>query len=166
MIAARVVTQDLPVDGRFGWRSTMVLQSLLASEGFPPGPIDGRFGRQTKKAVQDFLTARGYDVGPTGGWCGWPRQTVKALQSWAKDQGANPGPIDGWWGARTTCALQIALNTVRANGMGAKDVVKSIGEVSDDGTKAPLAAAGVPLLVGVEAPESVAIKSAFGVTAP
>jgi len=111
--AATLLANDLPVDGSFGFRTTMAIQSLLVKEGFPTGPIDGRFGSKTRKALQAFLTANGYDVGPTNGWFSWTRQTVRALQMWAKDVGADPGPIDGYWGRRTTCALQMALNLIK-----------------------------------------------------
>jgi len=138
--------KEIAIDACFGWHSTLVLQSYIAKEGFSPGPVDGRFGRRTKKALQGFLSAQGYDVGKTDGWCGWPRQSVKALQSWARDQGANPGPIDGHWGRRTSCSLQIALNTVRANKKQSSTSAEGKAAADASLAKEGLVAAGVPLL--------------------
>jgi peptidoglycan hydrolase-like protein with peptidoglycan-binding domain len=147
------LAKTLVVDGMFGMHSTLVMQHMLDQEGFNPGPVDGWFGRRTKNALQSFLKARGYEVGSTTGWCGWPRQSVKALQMWARDQGADPGPIDGMWGRRTSKALQTVLNEVRTK----NDVVPVATAVAESTVVAKepsVAAAGVPLVMGVAASDT------------
>jgi len=160
MPASAYTGKELAVDGYFGRHSTMVLQTFLYTEGFLDKASgwdhfdDGRFGPKTKKAMQAFLTARGYDIGTAKGWCGWPRQSIKALQMFLKDQGADPGPVDGCWGRRTTRALQTVLKTVGAT----VDEKAVIATASTD--KAPLVAAGMPLLEGVPAKAADAVAGA------
>jgi len=163
-----LAVKDLPldVDGRFGRKTILALQYVLADAGYQSGPFNGRLDCRTMTALKEYLQASGYEVGPC---C----KTTRALQAWARDQGANPGPIDGWWGPRTTRAIQIALNAVRAKANKAPgdshmkametafgvplDVKKNSASVNsihiESGSMDPAAIAfGVPLLSGVASP--------------
>jgi rare lipoprotein A (peptidoglycan hydrolase) len=90
--------------GDHGW-DVVVLQRVLAMDGYSAGFADGVFGKITKRAVKRFQRSRGLAVDGRVG----PATTQALARGWKLRTASYYGP--GLWGNRTACGQTLSRRT-------------------------------------------------------